>query len=156
MTLRECNAVTQLSAEHRMAWINAVSTALIGGLWLWHLSLPLIEGKTYYFELPMWYRWAMHQPLLYVATVPATLGLAYSVLLQGSVFLRGCFLTLAPLGIFLLTVFGYSTQMSEVEIADGGAFWTALFVGLQMLSIWAGGAAGMVGRYVTLTTQREN
>jgi hypothetical protein len=156
MTLHERRAVTQLSAERRTGWINALSTALIGGVWLWHLSLPLGEGKTYYFELPMWYRWAMHQPLLYIATVPAALGLVYSVLLQGSVFVRSCFLVLVPLGIFSLTVFGYSAQMSEVEIADGGAFWIALFVGLQMLSAWAGGAVGMIGRFVTLASQREN
>ena len=107
-----------------------------------------MEGKAYYFELPMWYRGAMKQPLLYVAAVPAVFGFVYSVLLQGSAFARGCFLAFVPLSIFFVMVFGHSAQMSEAEIGDGSAFWIALLIGLQMLSVWAGGAVGMLGRYL--------
>ena len=137
-----------MDTTRRIRWFNAYATAVFVGVWFFHLSLIFLEGMPPYFQFPMWYRWAIHQPLVYVAGIPAVFGLVYGVMLRGSILERSYFLAFAPLGVFVVFVLACWSTMSQREIADGGVGWLTLLVGVQMLSIWLAAGIGMGSRRI--------
>jgi len=126
---------------------NITLSLVAAAIWLFHLSLPFFEGRAFYFELPMWYRHAMHLPAIFMAIFPGALGMIYGLLLRGAFSTRVLIVALSPLAIFFPFVFAHSWTMSEAEIGDGGAMWVVTVVAGQMLAFWFGGAVSLAVLY---------
>ena len=133
---------------------NIALSLITAVIWLFHLSLPVLEGQALYFELPMWYRSAMHVPSIFMAIFPGALGMIYGSLLRGEFASRTLILALFPLAIFFPYVLANSWAMSEAAIGDGGAMWVVMLTAGQMLAFWLGGAVSFTVLYL-LTRARH-
>lgn len=126
---------------------NITLSVVVAAIWLFHLSLPFLEGRALYFELPMWYRSAMHLPAIFMAIFPGGLGMIYGSLLRGEFVTRVLILVLSPLAIFFPFVFAHSWTMSEAALGDGGPMWLVALATGQMMAFWFGGAVSLALLY---------